>query len=322
VYGIGNAIVDLHVRGSDADIKRLGLEKGAMLLVDESEQKKILTVVAKDEVHYSSGGAAANSIIAIAQLGGKAAYGCIVGQDERGDFYLEEMELLGIKVVNPQIPDQPTGTSVVIVTPDGERTMNTHLGATAGFSRANVNEDLLKSAEWLFVEGYLFTSPNGQEAIAHAIRTAHENGVKVALTFGDAFIPEVFRSPVNAAIDKADLLIANLSEAMAITLGTTEEEAFSMLTKNCPKVVMTLSERGAWISWDGKETRVPAFPADVVDATGAGDMFAGAFMYGLTHGQTPEKSAELGCFLAGKVVSQVGARLRADTSALAKEILS
>lgn len=322
VYGIGNALVDLQVRGTDEDLEKLGLTKGAMRLVNQADQQRIIANLSGKDISHSSGGAAANSMIALAQLGGRAAYGCIVANDERGEFYLEEMTTLGVTIQNKPVEGgEPTGTSLVIITPEGERTMNTHLGATAQFGPEHVNEELLKNSEWLFVEGYLFANEKGQAAISRAIDLAKMHNVKVALTFGDTFVPEVFRNAVDKASEDADLILANVSEAKAFTGAKDEEEVFGLLEKICSKAVMTLSERGAWIFWEGEVVKLPAFRTNVVDATGAGDMFAGAFLWGIVKGHTPQKSAELACFLASKVVSQLGARLRADTKELAKEIL-
>jgi sugar/nucleoside kinase (ribokinase family) len=309
VYGIGNAIVDLQAQVDEDVITKLGLNKGSMQLVGPAEQNELLIAVSDHKLHQSSGGAAANSIIAIAQLGGQVAYGCVVGDDERGEFYLEEMRELGVAIKNQPLTGEPTGTSLVLVTPDGERTMNTHLGATSGFAEHHVNLDLLASSKWLFVEGYLFASPSGQKAIDTAIKEAKKSGVKVLLTLGDAFVPEVFGEAVQKAVESADLIIANLRETIALTKADSEEAAFTGLKKLCPKVVMTLSEKGAWVSWDGEEHRIPALKTSVIDATGAGDMFAGSFLYAITKGKTPLEAAKLGCLMASKVVSQLGARL-------------
>ena len=309
VYGIGNAIVDLQAKIGENVITKLGLEKGSMKLVDTDLQSKLLHSLSGTKIYQSSGGAAANSMIAIAQLGGLVAYGCIVGEDERGDFYLEEMRELGITIQNKPVPGLPTGTSLVLVTPDGERTMNTHLGATAGFSKEHVNLDQLSNASWLFIEGYLFASENGQQAISTAIDAAKKSGAKIVVTLGDTFVPEVFTEPVNKAVSAADLLIANSKEIQALTKLADEEKAFQAVKKMCPNSVMTLSEKGAWVHWNGEEVRVPAVPTTVVDATGAGDMFAGSFLYAITKNKSPMEAAKLGCLMASKVVGQLGARL-------------
>lgn len=309
IYGIGNAIVDLQAKVGEEIISLLGLEKSSMKLVDTDMQSKILNSLPGVKIYQSSGGAAANSMIAVAQLGGQVAYGCIVGDDERGEFYLEEMRELGVTIQNRPIPGLPTGTSLVLVTPDGERTMNTHLGATAGFSKGHVNLDLLSNSTWLFIEGYLFASESGQEAISTAIDAAKSARVKIALTLGDAFVPSVFAEAVHKSVNSADILIANSKEIQALTGHDNEIRAFQAVKDLCNNTVMTLSEKGAWIHWNGEEIRVPAVPTVVVDATGAGDMFAGAFLYAITKNKTPLEAANLGCLMASKVVGQLGARL-------------
>jgi len=320
VYGIGNAIVDLQVEGKEEDLTELGLQKGSMKLVDSEEQLKILQKLQSKTVHHSSGGAAANSMITLAQLGGKGAYGCIVGDDERGEFYLEEMRVLGVEVQNLPISGKPTGTSVVIITPDGERTMNTHLGATADFTTAHLNSELLVNSKWLLIEGYLFSNDSGRDAVFQALKLAKERNIKVLLTLGAAFIPQVFRDLVLEAVAMSDLVICNEEEASALTGFSDREQLFNGCAKLCRNFVVTLSEEGAELIWDGERTRINGFPAQLIDSTGAGDAFCGGFIYGITAGLSPIKSSQLGCLIASKVVSQLGARLKQDAKELLKEI--
>ncbi|MCB0360971.1 MAG: adenosine kinase, partial [Bdellovibrionales bacterium] len=217
VYGIGNAIIDLQLQVADADIQRFGMKKGAMQLVDTTAQKALLEHFHGQNLNQASGGSAANTMIAIAQLGGRAAYGCLVGDDSFGSFYLEEMAQLGIDVATAPLEDSMTGTCVILITPDAERTMNTHLGASAQFSAQHVHEPAIAAAEWLYVEGYLFASEEGRQAAKRAIALAKSHGTKVALTVSDGFIVEVFGRVLRTAVKSADLVFANLTEAQLFT---------------------------------------------------------------------------------------------------------
>ncbi len=316
VYGIGNALVDLQVRASEQDLVALGLEKGAMKLVGEGEQRKILHHFDGHDIAMSSGGSAANSMIAIAQLGGRAAYGCVVSDDDFGAHYQAEMAALGVVLHNSGRLGAPTGSSLILITPDAERTMNTHLGITSEFSPADVNDEFIADAEWLYVEGYLLSSPVGQLAVRHALNVAQRCGTKVALAVSAGFIVDAFGTVLKECASMSDLVFANRDEATRFAGCSDEQPAFEFLKRTVPNVVMTLGERGAMIHAGGASTLVEPFPAVATDDTGAGDMFAGAFLHGWTHGLTPHESGRLACFLSSKVVSQLGARLCADVNDL------
>lgn len=318
VYGIGNGIVDLQMRVNDDTIEQFALTKGEMRLVDLNSQNRLL-MHARGIAHRASGGSAANTMIGLVQLGAKAAFSCLLGDDEYGHFYCDEMRALGVHIEAPFSKAEPTGTCVVLITPDAERTMNTHLAASAGFGSEHVNEALIRDSEWLYVEGYLFSSESGQEAVRKALRIAKEAGTKVAVTFSDGFIVEVFGDSLRAAVKQADLIFANINEARKFTGETDDEKVFAKLRTAAPNVVMTRSEKGVWLNVNDQETRLPAFAVKAVDDTGAGDMFAGGFLYGLTSKQSPETSAKIACFLASRVVSQLGPRLMGNVKSLLAE---
>ena len=317
VYGIGNALMDLQLMATEEDLKRFGLEKAGMRLVAADEQEILLSHFAEEAPHLASGGSAANTMIALAQLGGSGAYGCLVGDDSFGRFYLEEMKELGIELHSHPVVGKPTGTCVILITPDAERTMNTHLGVSSGFGPEHVSEELLSNATWLYIEGYLFASDTGREAIDRALTIAKASNVKVAVTLSDGFIVDVFNDAVRKVVPSADLVFANVNETMKFTGKANEDEAFAELSRSIPNVVMTMSERGAKVRWDGSEYIAKSYPATAVDDTGAGDMFAGGFLYGITQGRGAEYAARLACFLASRVVSQMGPRLSGDVKALA-----
>ncbi len=314
VCGLGNAIVDIFLQLSEDEFASLGFERGTMRLVEMDDQKLLLDMFQKHEPKLVSGGSVANSIIAFSQLGGSAAFIGCVGDDRYGLFYANEFEELGIDIGNPIIVNEATGTSVCIVTPDAERTMRTCLAVASHLAERHIDEERIRDSEWLFIEGYVFANPaTGQTAIREAIRIAKQHGTKVAITCSDAFIPKVFPEPLHAALREADLFFCNESEACAITGASNAEEAFVKLNGRVPSVIVTNGPYGAYVRHTGTEAHVPSFPCEPKDLTGAGDMFAGGYLYGITHGVSPERAARGAAYLAQKVITQVGARLHSGT---------
>jgi sugar/nucleoside kinase (ribokinase family) len=320
---LGNALVDIFIEVSEPEFASLGFERATMRLVDVSDQKTLLDRFQKHEPKLVSGGSVANSIIAFSQLGGKAAFIGCVGDDRYGLFYSTEFEELGIDIGNPIIVNESTGTSVCIITPDAERTMRTCLGVASHLAARHVDEQRIKNSEWLFIEGYVFANPDtGQTAIQEAVLMARQHGTKIAVTCSEAFVPQVFGEALNNALKHTDLLFCNEAEALSLTKAATAKEAFAQLKEKIPSVVLTNGPHGAYIRHDGTDKHVPAFPCDPKDLTGAGDMFAGAFMYGITHGVSPEKAARAAGFLSMKVITQIGARLHMGTRQFWDECLA
>jgi sugar/nucleoside kinase (ribokinase family) len=215
---------------------------------------------------------------------------------------------------SPAIYGETTGTCACLITPDAERTMRTCLAVASHLAAKHVEADRIKAAEWLFVEGYVFANPEtGQGAIREAVRIAQANGVKVALTCSDAFVPEVFGDAFHEALGQADLLFCNAVEAAAVTKTRDPADAFAKLQGMLPSAVVTDGPNGAFVRHGGAEAHVRAFPCEPRDLTGAGDMFAGAFLYGITHGVPAAKAARAANYLSMKVITQVGARLHHGT---------
>jgi sugar/nucleoside kinase (ribokinase family) len=321
--GLGNAIVDIFLELSDQEFADLGFERGTMRLVELAEQKALLARFHDREPRLVSGGSVANSIIAFSQLGGKAAFIGCVGDDRYGLFYQTEFEELDIDIGNPVIVGETTGTCVAIITPDAERTMRTCLAVSSHLAARHVDEARIKNSEWLFIEGYVFANPaTGQGAIRQAVRSAKQNGVQVALTCSEAFIVQVFGDAFFEALKSADLLFCNETEACAVTKASTAEEAFAKLKGVVRAAVVTAGAKGVFVRYGGVEAHVPAFACEPKDLTGAGDMLAGAFLYGITHGVAPEKAARGACYLAMKVITQVGARLHHGTKQFWQEALA
>ncbi len=323
VCGLGNALVDILVEVDDAEFAQLGFERGTMTLVSAPEQQALLARFRDREPRLSSGGSVANSIIACSQLGARCAFIGCVGDDRYGLFYAREFAELAIEIGNPVIVGEPTGTSLCLITPDAERTMRTSLAVSSILAPKHVDGDRIARSEWLFVEGYVLANPDtGQPAVREAIRHAKASSAKVALTCSDTFIVEVFGEALLEALHQADLVFCNRTEAQALTGAGDASSAFAKLRAMVPSVVVTDSENGAYVSFGGIQTHVPAFACEPKDLTGAGDMLAGAFLYGITHGIAPDKSARAGNYLAMKVITQVGARLHHGTRESWQEALT
>jgi sugar/nucleoside kinase (ribokinase family) len=321
--GLGNALVDIFLEVTEEEFKSLGFQRGGMQLVDLAEQRKLLERYQKHEPKLVSGGSVANSVIAFSQLGGEAAFIGCVGDDRYGLFYSSEFEELGIDIGNPIIVNEHTGTSLCIITPDAERTMRTCLAVSSHLSAHHVEERRIQNSEWLFIEGYVFANPDtGQTAIREAMKLAKKHGTKIAITCSDAFVPQVFGDVLNQALEQTDLFFCNEGEAIAVTKAGSAEEAFKTLNGRIPSVVVTNGPHGAYIRHDGIEAHVPSFKTEPKDLTGAGDMFAGAFLYGMIHGVPPDQAGRAASFLCQKVITQVGARLHQGTKLYWDECLA
>ena len=314
VCGLGNALVDILLELDEAEFAGLGFERGTMRLVDHAEQAALLERFRAREPRLVSGGSVANSVIACSQLGGRGAFIGCVGDDRYGLFYADEFDELDIDIGSPIIVGEPTGTCLSIVTPDAERTMRTCLAVSNHLAAKHVDADRIRRSEWLFVEGYVLANPaTGQGAVREAIRQAKAHGTKVALTCSEAFIVEAFGDAFRAALAQTDLLFCNASEAKAVTGASDAAGAFARLRDVVPAAVVTDGPNGAYVRFGGTGAHVPAFPCEPKDLTGAGDMFAGALLYGVTHGVPPARAARAANYLAMKVITQVGARLHHGT---------
>jgi sugar/nucleoside kinase (ribokinase family) len=322
VCGLGNALVDILIQVSNAELEELGYEKSRAALLEAKEQQALLSKLDKQDKFLASGGSVANSIIALSQLGGKAAFIGCVGDDKYGLFYQSEFEDLRIETAVPLVVGGTTGTCVCLITPDSERTMCTSLGVSSNLSDAYISEEVIALSKWLFIEGYLFANPeNGQKAISRAIEVAKKNSCKIAITFSDTWILDLFGDAVREAVAQADLVFANVSEVCSFAKLSSRDEAFTVLSKVAKSVVMTAGEEGAYVSLLGKNFHVPAYKCDTVDLTGAGDMFAGSFLYGITNNIDPQKTSQAACYLASKVISRIGARLHTGTKDYWNEIV-
>ncbi len=312
LFGIGAAIVDIQLQIQDHEFEQLGLVKGTMNLVDAKRQSELLRYFSHYDPHWKSGGSAANTVIGFAQMGGKAALGSMLGKDHLGEFYANEFRELGIELHAPMLDNEATGTSLIVITPDSERTMNTALAVNAGYDKHHVPEEAIKRSEWLYFESFKFTEETGVAAIEEAMFYAKKHDTKVAISFSDTFVINVFGSHVRKALLKSDLIFCNQAEAQAFAGTDDPDEAFHFLRKEAKHVAMTLGGDGSRIVWEGHTYTIPPAHATPIDTTGAGDIYAAGVLYGLTHGHTPEEAGAIGSHAAARVISRMGARLPMD----------
>jgi len=310
--GLGNALVDIEYKVTEDELKSFGVDKGAMTLTDAERQHEMIRALGSRDAHRCSGGSAANTVIAFAQFGGQAAYKSILGADHYGEFYASEFRDMGIVLSAEVVPGAATGSCLVLITADSERTLNTTLAVNQHFSRDHVQEDLIAQSQWLYIEGYKLTDDNGTEAVDMALFYAKKHHTNVAVSCSDGFIVDVFGDKLRDVLKRTDLVFANEREASALTQEHHADEAFRKLASDFSHVVVTKGPQGSRVAWNGIEASVPAYAVDAVDATGAGDMYAGAFLYGVLHGHHPEHAARLASYASAQVVAQFGARLKAS----------
>ena len=323
VFGIGNAVVDYEIEITDEFLKQNAVEKGMMTLVEEQRQKELITAVSGKIKKKQSGGSVSNSMIAISQFGGKGFLTCKVANDEDGNLFKQEMNELGLETNLSELPEGITGKCLVMVTPDANRSMNTFLGIGASMTKDDVIEEAIAASEYVFLEGYQVPSENGLNAALRIQSLAKKHGVKVAYTFSDPAMVKFFGEQTKSIVSGGvDLLFANEEEARIFTNAESEEEAFERLKNFASEFVMTRSNKGSWI-WTGSEKIViKGVVVEAVDTTGAGDLFAGAYLYGITNGLTRKESGELANQASAKVVAQFGPRLANDSArALVEQVV-
>lgn len=314
VYGLGNALVDMEFEVSDAFLQTMGVEKGFMTLVDEERQYDLLEYLRGEHSVRSGGGSAANTAVANALFGGKSFYTCLVSNDEMGDFYRAELDRAGVDTNLADIrADGVTGKCLVMITPDAERTMNTYLGISESLSSADLREEALRDSTFVYAEGYLVTSPTARPAVITAMDIAREAGVKTALSFSDPSMVKYFRLGLEEIIGQGvDLLFCNREEALLWADCRTLAKAVDRLRQTAGTFVVTLGGDGALV-FDGYALHeVEPCPVKAIDTNGAGDMFAGAFLYGITHGMNYARAGEFASLAASRVVMTFGPRLKPE----------
>lgn len=312
VYGIGNAIVDI-VTEVDLDFfSKNEIEKGVMTLVDEKRQHQIMKAIDMKKSRMSCGGSAANTMIGVAQFGGTSFYSCLVANDDLGKFFLEDLTRneVDTNLKYENCPSGITGKCLVMTSPDAERTMNTFLGISSNFSTRQLDEEALKSSSYLYLEGYLVTSPNGLEAMKEAKKIAERHNVRTTLTFSDPSMVKYFSKQMEEIVGASvDMLFCNEEEAMIFTGTNNLQDAREKLKGAAKHFVITLGANGALI-YDGDTfISIEPYKVKALDTNGAGDMFAGAFLYGITHNHSYVEAGKLASLASSRVVSQFGPRL-------------
>jgi sugar/nucleoside kinase (ribokinase family) len=322
VYGLGNALLDIEFKVTPDLLQNLGIDKGVMTLIEADRQQQLLNDLKDYMGKKSGGGSAANTMFAISQFGGKCFYSCKVANDEMGQSYLQDLVDCGINTNLEHHEPEPgiTGQCLVFVTPDADRTMNTHLGISAQFSEKELVPEAIKDSEYTYIEGYLVTDPSSKAAAVKAREVAQQAGKKVALSLSDLNMAKFFKPGFLEMIgDGIDLIFANESEAL--TMAETEDmaKACDYLKTLSKGFIITRGAQGSLI-YDGENLlEVAPHKVKAVDTVGAGDMFAGAFLYGITNGMSHAEAGKLASAASARLVTSYGPRLEPQE---AKEVLA
>lgn len=323
VLCIGNAIVDVIANAGDDFLRREGLVKGSMRLVDASEAERLYAHMGP--AHQVSGGSAGNTAAGIAALGGRSGFIGQVAPDQLGEFYRHDLQAAGVEFITPAASvGEPTARSMILVTPDGHRTMNTFLGAAQHLPKGALDEQQIRDCAILYLEGYLWDPETPRYAMVRAIEVAREAGRKVAFTLSDMFCVDRHREGFKQLLDtgRIDILFANQSEIEALAGVAHLESAVAAIAPKVEILVVTRSEDGALATRNGERADVPAEPiTELVDTTGAGDLFAAGFLFGTARDQTLEQSLRLGAICAAEVIQHYGARPEKDLKALAGSLV-
>ncbi|HXY91729.1 MAG TPA: adenosine kinase [Acidimicrobiia bacterium] len=322
VVAIGHALVDVISSEADAFVVEHGLERGVMTLVDAD--RSLTLYAAMGPAIEMSAGSAANTIMGLGSLGGAAGYIGRVGDDELGDVFVHDIRAFGIEhLALARAACEPTGRCLVVVTPDAQRTMSTFLGAAARLGPDDLDVELIARAQVLYLEGYLWDDEQAKAALRRAARTAHDAGNRVALTLSDPFCVDRHRSEFLALIDDdVDVLFANEAEIESLYEVDEFDLALQLVRDHCEIAALTRSEKGSLIVTRDEVHLIDAAPVtDVVDTTGAGDLYAAGFLHGLTHGYDLGTAGRLGSLAAAEVIGHLGARPQESLAELARPLL-
>jgi sugar/nucleoside kinase (ribokinase family) len=310
VYGVGHALVDIQYSVSADFLARLGIEKGVMTLIGPERQQTLLEALQSGPVVSASGGSAANTMIGVAGFGGQVYYACLLGRDEWGDFYQQDLQRAGVGS-NPanRVPGR-TGQCLVFVTQDADRTLNTFLGVSSAIGPDHLQEEVIADSRYVYLEGYLLSSDSGFAACRRAQQLARRHGTAVSLTLSDPFMVDLHRERFADLIaGGVELLFCNEAEALAYTGSGDLEAACQKLTSAARIACVTCGAAGALLRTRDLHLPIAGFPVQAVDTTGAGDLFAGGVLFGLTHGYSLGEAGKLGAYAAAQVVAQYGPRL-------------
>lgn len=323
VLAIGNAIVDVIAHADDEFLERFGMHKGAMRLIDETDATRLYE--AMGPARELSGGSAGNTVAGVASLGLKAGFVGQLANDQLGEIYAHDIHSLGIEFTTPLRSDVgATARSLILVTADAQRTMNTFLGAAQMLGPDAVDPAQVAEAQILYLEGYLWDPEGPRRAMVKAIQAARAAGTRVAFTLSDSFVVDRHRTNLWELFEAGciDILFANEAEIMSLAEHESSEEAALAVAAEVPTVVVTRSEKGAFALSAGKHFSVRAEPIEtLIDTTGAGDLFASGFLAGEARGLGTERSLRIGAICAAEVIQHYGARPEADLRNLAGALL-
>lgn len=323
LYALGNALVDTEIEIADEFLERMEIGKGMMTLVDEQRQQALLQALAETGVRHkhASGGSACNTVVAAQYFGARTYYACKVADDEDGRFFVTDLSAAGVDTnMNGSRPAGTSGKCLVMITPDAERTMNTFLGISETVSVEEIDEQAVRDSAYVYIEGYLVTSDSARAAAIRLRELAEQHGVRTAMTFSDPAMARFFRSGLEEMLgDGVDLLFCNEEEALLFSGKEDLDTALEALMSLCRGLVITLGARGA-LAWDGNELhRIDPVAVKAVDTNGAGDMFAGAFLYAVSHGYDFATAGRLASAASAHVVSDFGPRLAPAAHAVVRQ---
>ena len=312
VYGIGAAIVDIEVVVSDHFLSKNKVEKGIMTLVDEERQHQIINALTsqKTPVKRNCGGSACNSIVAASSFGSKTFYSGKVADDWEGDFFVKDLKAAGVDFHNVAASDGTTGKCLVMITQDAERSLNTFLGVSIDISSQEVDTKSLENSKWLYMEGYLVTDKARTDVAIKAMTYAKQKGVKTSLSLSDSHVVKIFSESLKSVIGEGiDLLFCNTDEARSFT-GTHTVDAAANALKQFAKTFVITRGPGGSLAYDGHQLiHTPGVPTNAIDTNGAGDMFAGSFLYAISSGHDYAWAARFANAAAALVVGQFGTRI-------------
>ncbi len=315
VFGVGNALVDILAMVDDEFLVNQNLDKGGMHLVDADQQSAILKQLGDAPRQLQAGGSAANTMVILAQCGGSGFYAGKVADDEHGQYYQKGLVEAGLTTsVRPAMPSTrtTTGTSLVLTTPDAERTMCTHLGVSTSLSPDDINDKQLKQSKICYIEGYLWDAENPRNACRLTMETASQQGSKISFTFSDPFLVGRYGDDFRKLVkNDCQILFCNAEEARIFCDNPSIEQCAEQLRHDLELLFLTDGKNGCLVATPDAVERVEGFAVDAIDTVGAGDAFAGGVLYGLTNGLTPTQSARWGNYLASRIVTIQGARLDA-----------
>ena len=323
VYGVCNPLVDLLSHVPDSFLKKLGIQKNVMHLVTREQQQELLLALAEEKIslEVAAGGSGANSMIGISQLGGRSAFSGKIGRDEHGKLYREKLEALGVCDCLAE-GEGATGSSLILVSEDGARTMNTFLGMSQELMNPDIDPDIIQSSKYLYLTGYLWDTESQKKAVLNALDEAKKREVKVALSLSDPFCVTRHKEDfINLLKGYASMVFCNQEEAFTLLDTEITQQAAETLSDWTETVALTIGAYGALISHRGETCYIDPLPVRVEDTTGAGDAFAAGFLYGMTHDFSPLDSGRIGATLAAAVIGQTGPRYLGNARKLIQEKL-